>query len=140
MLCASDAVKQFVERIDVEHYYLDQQAARDVSPGAHFNIIDPKGWKIDILVSRDRPFSHLELERRVRADILGLSTWVATAEDTILTKLERAKDRDSVQHEDAANIIRALGDTLDNAYLDLWSTELDVKNLLDAARREARAR
>jgi hypothetical protein len=131
-----DALHGFVEGIDREKYYVNEEAARSASPGTQFNIIDPRGWKVDILVSRDRSFSRRELERRVPAEILGVSTYVATPEDTVLTKLEWAKGREAVQHDDVARILLAIGKRLDNAYLDQWAVELGVIDSLNAARRE----
>jgi hypothetical protein len=139
VLSEDDTVEEFLARIDRAQYYVDENAARAAGPGAQFNIIDRgTGWKVDVLLSKDRTFSRRELARRERAEILGTTTYVATAEDTILSKLEWARGRSSVQHEDVTHLLAVLDDSIDNDYLDHWSTELGVRNDLEAARRDAR--
>ncbi len=73
-----------------DRYYLSPEAARDaVARRTSFNVIDlESGWKADLMVRKDRAFSHTELGRRMRAEVLGTSTWVASVEDTIISKLE----------------------------------------------------
>lgn len=84
-------------------------------------------WKIDLVVRRTRPFSIEELGRRQRVVIDEVTTHVATAEDTIIAKLEWAlaggSDR---QLRDVAGILRLRGDTLDRAYIERWVAELGV--------------
>ena len=48
------------------------------------------GWKVDLIVRKDRAFSRTELSRRVPVRLLDVDTYAATAEDTILSKLEWA--------------------------------------------------
>ena len=56
-----------------------------------FNLIDlTTTWKVDLIIRKDRPFSLSEFDRRVRSTILGVDVYQATAEDTVLAKLEWA--------------------------------------------------
>ena len=58
----------------------------------------------------------------------------------VLSKLEWARRGESQrQVRDAASIVRARSDTLDNAYLDRWAAVLDVQGELAEARRTAAA-
>jgi hypothetical protein len=107
-----------------------------VESGGQFNVVDPRtGWKVDLIVCRDRDFSRGELARRVPAKILGIRTYIATAEDTILTKLEWSLLGGSeLQRRDVTAMIRARGGELDDDYLDQWAGKLGVRALLDEAR------
>jgi transcription termination factor Rho len=83
---------------------------------------------------RDRPFSVTEFERRVPANVLGVEVFVATAEDTVLAKLEGSKaSRSDRQVQDVVDLLRVRGSDLDRAYLDHWARELGVADLLGAA-------
>ena len=67
--------------------------------------------------------------------MLGIDVATATAEDTIVAKLEWAKlgasDR---QLEDVAGILRAIGDQLDVAYIERWIDELGLADCWRRAR------
>ncbi len=113
-------------------YYVDSDTARDaLRRRSQFNVIDlATGWKVDLVIRKDRPFSVEELRRRMPATMLGVAVFVATAEDAILSKLEWAKLGDSErQLRDAANILAVHRDTLDTAYVERWADALGVRAL-----------
>ncbi len=65
---------------------------------------------------------------------------MATAEDTVLAKLEWAKSGGSDrQLRDVVGILAARAGGLDDAYLDLWAPELGVTDLLATVRSKAAA-
>ncbi len=111
-------------------WYFSEDAAIDaVRRGSMFNVLDLEtGWKADLIVRKARSFSRAEFDRRERAEVLGVTTWVATAEDTIVAKLEwSAKGGGSErQLADVVGILRAVGERLDRAYVDRWAAELGV--------------
>lgn len=85
-----------------------------------FNVIEiATGWKLDLVIRKARPFSIGEMQRRTRTKILGMDVPTATAEDTIIAKLEWAKlgasDR---QVEDVVGILRVRGTDLDLDYIE----------------------
>jgi hypothetical protein len=125
-------------------YYVSAEAVRDaVLRRYSFNIIDlESGWKADIMVLKARPFSRVEFERRQRADVLGSPSWVATAEDTILAKLEwsRLAGGSARQRDDVLGMIEAQGKALDIDYLNHWASVLGVKDALDEALTSVRGR
>lgn len=134
------AVEVFVTALDRERYYVDEQAAAEaVRTRGQFNVIDTAtGWKVDLIVIKDRPFSRAEFARRQSVEILGVPVHVATPEDTILAKLEWAaiggSDR---QRQDVIEVLRLRGDDLDDDHLDHWAPILGVDGALTAARRAA---
>jgi hypothetical protein len=74
----------------------------------------------------DDAFSHSRLARVVRADVLGVPTWVATAEDVVLAKLRwRLESRSEVQWRDCVEI--AAVHPLDEQYLRRWAGALGVE-------------
>jgi hypothetical protein len=104
-----------------------------------FNVIDTlTGWKVDLIIRKDRPFSREEFARRRFVRIGGVDTWTASAEDTVLAKLEwldqGGSDR---QLRDVVGILAVQRGALDEAYLDLWAADLGVTDLLGEARRQA---
>ena len=80
---------------------------------------------------------------------------MATAEDVVLTKLEwatggpdpldRANFRlsgeppNARQMEDVAGVLKRSADLIDDAYLNRWAPDLDIVDVLAAARAKARS-
>ena len=82
------ALTTFVGSLDRERYYIDD-ALEALERRSRCNVIDvTTGWKVDLIVVKDRPFSRVELARRQPLTLLGIGTFVATVEDVILSKLE----------------------------------------------------
>ena len=77
---------------------------------------------------KDRPFSHDELARRAEQEILGVVVPTASADDTIIAKLEWAKqgalDR---QLRDVIGILRVRRDDVDRAYIARWVDALGLE-------------
>jgi hypothetical protein len=87
------------------------------------------------MIKKSRPFSGEELRRREPGHLAGRKVDFATAEDTILTKLEWAKLGDSErQYGDAVGVIQVQGERLDWSYLVRWAPSLGVVDLLERAR------
>lgn len=100
---------------------------------SQFNVIDTiSGWKVDLIVRKDRPFSEVEFGRRRPVVMGGVHTWMVTAEDSILSKLEWAREGTSErQLRDVRAVIAQQRDTLDWRYLRKWADELLIGDLLD---------
>ncbi len=118
-------------------FYVSEDAAREaVRLKRLFNAIHlDTGFKVDLVVKKERPFSDTELERRTRGELAGRPVSFASAEDTILTKLEWSRDAGSDrQYADAQGIVHIQGTSLDWSYLEKWADDLGVRDLLDRAR------
>jgi hypothetical protein len=112
-----------------EDYYVSDTAAEEaVRRQSQFNVIDmATGWKADLVIQKQRPFSIEELGRRRRQTLLGVELYVASPEDTIIAKLEWARRGLSERHlRDIAGIIQARRQALDSAYIDRWVTALGL--------------
>lgn len=133
-----ESLERFVELFDPDRYYV-AGAKEAFEHRSMFNIIDTEtGWKADLIIRRDRPFSAREFERRQPAEISGVTTFVASVEDTILAKLDWSKDSASTrQFEDVVGMIVARSAELDQEYLQAGAIELGVVEALDRAKNAA---
>lgn len=120
-------------------FYADEQLIADaVRTRNAFNLVHlASGMKIDVFPLRDRPFSRIELERAIAVPTAdGGAVMMATAEDTLLTKLEwyrKAGDASDRQWRDALGILAQQGTTLDLPYCRRWADELGIRDLLERA-------
>ena len=132
-----EALDALVAALLAEGYYVDASTARRALHERRlFNVIDPdSAFKIDLIIRKERPFSREEFARRVRHDLAGLSVAFATAEDTILAKLEWARKSGGSERQldDVAGILQVSGDRLDRGYLDKWAEALGVTDLWRAS-------
>lgn len=133
-------VRAFVEGLPADEFYADVDAALEAHKRRSlFNVIDLKtGWKIDMIIRKLRRFSEEEFRRRREVNLHGISLFVASAEDVVISKLEWSKLAQSHrQIEDVAALLRIRWANLDLAYLQKWILELDVKDEWVEARRVA---
>ncbi|MBS2020601.1 MAG: hypothetical protein JST00_47545 [Deltaproteobacteria bacterium] len=101
-----------------------------------FNVIDlVSGWKVDLILRKNRAFSRAEFARRIEMSVLGVSVFVASAEDTIVAKLEWSKQSGGSerQRRDVAGILANASETLDRAHIEQWVRELDLDDEWRAA-------
>jgi hypothetical protein len=129
-----DQLAVLLRSFDAERFYVgDGQQA--LTSRSMFNVIEiAGGWKIDFIVRKDRPFSTTELSRRIDAEVLGIHLSMATAEDTIVAKLEWAATSGSDrQLADAAAVIAVSGDILDWSHLRRWAESLGLAEQLNLA-------
>jgi hypothetical protein len=126
-----EALDQFLAQLPADAYYVDVDVARDAfRDRGMFNLIDHvTGWKIDFIFRRHRAFSAEEFGRRASVLLLGIDVQMASAEDTIIAKLEWSKmsGGSERQRRDVAGIIATVGDMLDRAYLEHWLTALELQ-------------
>jgi hypothetical protein len=122
-------------------FYLDIDTIRHaIQQRSSFNVIHlATMFKVDIFVSKGRPFDRQQLDRRQRwiADPdSGHTIYVATPEDTVLTKLAwyrlggEVSDR---QWRDVLGVLAVQGNRLDLAYMRQWAVDLGVGGLLERA-------
>jgi hypothetical protein len=117
-----------------DRYYVSRESAREaLGRRSMFNIIDlDTGWKADLIVRKDRPFSVEEFSRRQLRSLYGQSLPVASPEDVILTKLEWDRITPSErQLRDALNVAAVQWSVLDLAYLRKWAADLGVSEKLE---------
>ena len=126
-------------------FYADDEMIRDaISHRSSFNLIHLKSmFKVDVFIRKDRPFDQAQLARRVE-QVLATNpeqkVFMATAEDTILAKLEwyrmggEVSDR---QWRDILGVLKVQAGQLDLHYLNMWAANLTVADLLQKALKES---
>lgn len=132
-----DALRRFLDALsEADGFYVDTDAALDaLHRRTQFNVVDVEtGWKVDFVIRKDRPFSVEEFRRRQPVELLGTTAYVATAEDTIIAKLEWPLAGESErQLRDVASIVSVVGDKLDQQYLQRWIADLGLGDLWESA-------
>ena len=122
-------------------FYADVEAIRGaIDRRGSFNLIHLETmYKVDVFISKARPFDKARFERRspkVVAAEPERSVFVATAEDVVLAKLEwyqaggRVSER---QWRDVLGVLSVQGGQIDLRYLREWASNLGVADLLERA-------
>jgi hypothetical protein len=139
-----EALDALVSALLGDGYYVDARIAREaVRARRLFNVIDPEtAFKVDLIIRKERPFSREEFARRERRDLGGLPASVATAEDTILSKLEWSRKAGGSERQlaDALGVLQVSGDRIDRAYVGKWAAALGVEDLWQELLHSARSR
>jgi hypothetical protein len=120
-------------------YVSREEAMNALEKRDQFNVIDfSAGWKVDLILRKDREFSRTEFERRREDEVAGVPLIIASPEDVVIAKLEWAKLGESErQMQDVAGILRMLSGSLDRVYVEQWVAELDLHAQWSAALRQS---
>jgi hypothetical protein len=131
--CDRSTLERFLVLVENDFYVSRDEAGEALEKRALFNIVDLEtGWKADLIIRKERAYSREEFERRTRAELHGISLFVVSPEDAVLSKLEWSKEsRSELQARDVAAICHAQRGRLDVAYLRRWAKELDVEDELE---------
>jgi hypothetical protein len=108
-------------------FYLDAEAVRAaIASERLFNMMhQASGIKIDLIVRKSSDYRRVEFDRRRRATLGTVDTWIVSREDLILSKLVWARDSQSeLQRRDVEQLLK--DSDLDRNYLRSWATKLDV--------------
>lgn len=128
------AVSEFLKCFDKD-FYVSEAAIRRKSC---FNLIHlPTSFKVDVFVSRQRPFDVSAMNRATVAhlgDSHLLEIHVATAEDAIISKLEwyrKTNETSERQWDDVTRLLMLLSDAADVEYLKESAESVGVEDLLE---------
>ena len=122
-------------------FYADLEAIRAaIASLRSFNVIHLDSMvKVDVFVASTAPFHLMQMRRRVlqaAGPDSQTTFYVASAEDTVLAKLQWYRDGGGVsdrQWNDVLGVLKVQGATLDRAYLAEWARELGLTDLLRQA-------
>jgi hypothetical protein len=135
-----DALERFLLQVDPGSIYVSRDAIDEAwRRRGQFNVVLlDSGWKVDLTLRKHRVFSEQEFARRQPAEIAGVRVFVATAEDTIIAKLEWARAGESErQIRDVVGVLQMREGELDLGYIERWIEELGLADLWERAKREA---
>ncbi len=137
-------IESFVKALKSTFYVDDEMIRGAIQAHRSFNIIHLESFfKVDIFVSKEREFDRLQMARRspyVLSTEPEQSAYVASAEDTILSKLEWYRIGDEVsdrQWRDILGVMKVQAGKLDLDYLQQGARLLKVVDLLERAIQEA---
>jgi len=137
-------VEPLVRELKDEFYIDEQMIAEAVARRSSFNIIHRESFfKVDVFIPKRRPFLEEQFARARRETLSTepmVEALVATAEDTLLAKLEWYRMGGEVserQWRDVLGILEVQAENLDLEYLRKWAKELKVSDLLEQALKEA---
>jgi len=128
-----------------DDFYVDEVMIHEaIKRNTSFNLIHFQTmFKVDIFIPKGRPFDEQQLSRRLERVIdedSGRKAYFASAEDTILSKLEWFRMGGGVseqQWRDIQGVLQLRKDELDIVYLRTWAATLHVGDLLEQALQEA---
>jgi hypothetical protein len=123
----------FVTSLGPDYYASQEAALQSLKNNSMFNIIDIQaGWKADFIIRKKRAYSEQEFSRRKDANVMGMDLSIVSPEDSILSKLEWSKDRESqAQFNDAMGVLMVQWDRLDFDYMKKWAKELKIEDSLE---------
>jgi hypothetical protein len=77
-------------------FYIDEAAARSaIKSQRMFNLMHlDSAIKVDLIVRKNSEYRHAEFERRKSVDFAGISTWITSREDLILSKPRCSRRRE----------------------------------------------
>jgi hypothetical protein len=138
------AVSGFLQCFGAD-FYVSEAAIRDaIRRKSCFNLIHlPTSFKVDVFVSRQRPFDVTAMNRATverLGDSQMLEIRMATAEDAIISKLEwyrKTNETSERQWDDVTRLLKLLGDAVDTEYLNESAESVGVQDLLERLLSEA---
>ena len=114
-------------------------AASDRTQRATFAAYDrATGYQLDVFCASDSPFDRAQFDRAIPIAVpeVGAVLMVASAEDTIVTKLEwYAITPSDQQWTDVQTILRVQGAALDRGYVTIWTARLGIAEVWAVAQR-----
>lgn len=137
-------IRALIDALKDEFYVDDEMIAEAVSHHSSFNIIHRESmFKVDVFIPLEREFIRKQFAR-ARRETLSMApeiqAVVATAEDTLLAKLEWYRLGGEIserQWRDVLGLLKVQADALDFVYLRSTAEELNVQDLLERAMKEA---
>jgi hypothetical protein len=141
----SNHVAPLSEMLGKEYYLNANTIADAIKRRACFNLIHlGTMFKVDVFASKSTLYGQAAFERTLTRTLLEDTPklfFVASPEDTILSKLEGYRLGDEIserQWTDILGVMKAQAENLDRAYLEKWAAELRVADLLEKASKEAK--
>ena len=128
-----------------DSFYADAHMIREgIRHRRSFNLLHLETmFKVDIFIHKQRPFDRAQFERRLLQTLdidLERAAYVASAEDTVLAKLEWYRMGNEIserQWRDVIGVLKVQGERIDRDYMCRMAAELGVVDLLERALQES---
>jgi len=134
----TEHIKQLYEKLNRDFYISEEDMRKAFARRTSFNLIHLSTlFKVDIFLPKNRPFDNQQFNNRalyVVAQDPERSAYIASAEDTILAKLEWYRLGNEVserQWRDVIGIFKVQDKHLNIEYLRRTASELGVLDLLN---------
>lgn len=117
-----------------QDFYIDEEIIKEaLLHKTMFNLVHyATGFKIDFWILKEDTFSHTEFQRRKKVKLFNKETYLATAEDTILSKLQWYKISESEKHfSDALKVYEIQKNILDINYVQTWADKLSLREIFN---------
>lgn len=139
------------EHIDVltaklnDDFYIEPDSIRQaIAQNRSFNLIHQKTmFKVDIFIPKPRPFDQSQLARRENKIIAhdpDCKAWIASAEDTVLAKLEWYRLGNEIserQWRDVLGVLKTKAGMLNLEYMQTMAASMQISDLLKRALEES---
>jgi hypothetical protein len=136
------AIELLKKAFPFPQYYFSEDAVLDAIKHKNmFNVIDTTGGgKIDFWIFKDEDFDISRFSRKYEESVLGFKMIVSAPEDTILAKLRWSKEAGGSEKQflDAVSVYELQFDNLNKDYLDRWAEKLQVKDLFEKLKAQAK--
>lgn len=134
-----EQMNDFVKFFPANEFYCDKDMIKtEIKRRGQFNIIHAaSGLKIDIILTKETPFSKAEFSRRRRSKVFSdQETNFATPEDVIIKKMDFYSQGGSEKHlRDIAGILKISGDAVDLTYISEWAQRLNLTDIWNAVQK-----
>lgn len=135
-----EKLRTLIQLLPQEEYYAVLQDAIDAHRHqSMFNVLDTiRSWKIDFIFQKSAPFHQEIFQHRCEVKFEGVPTYLISAEDLVVSKLEWSKLGESErQVKDIAVVLEKRSGKLDLPYIEKWVNELGLASQWAHARRLA---
>ncbi len=136
----AEHVLQLKSKLEDQFYITEEEIRSAIRHRSSFNVIHYETvFKVDIFLPKPRPFDKRQFQRSQRVVVTRVpeqSAYVASAEDTILAKLEWYRLGNEVSERqwlDILGVLKIQGDRLSLPYLRQVAAELGLSDLLEDA-------
>ncbi len=123
----AEDIKAFLQAVEGTYYYSEETINEEVRRKGMFNIIHlESSYKIDLIVRPDDDFERAKFGRRKAVEFQGVSIYVITPEDLVISKLRWIQQLESELHKrDIATLL--LNPDINKEYIRNWCKTLHLK-------------
>lgn len=124
------SIPGLMKAFSMPEFYLDESSIVEaIRLQRVFNVLETsEGDKIDFWILKEDPFDRSRFKRKYEEDLLGTTAFISTPEDTILAKLNWAKESGGSEKQigDARSIYEISHSQLDLDYIQSWVYKLQL--------------